>query len=365
MNSIRYAKLAEADCFYLVQDPDRRRILKRLWWCILFRDRILSLGLRRSLSVAVDPHLLTEAHILYPADFEPELGKSQVHPEGTQHLLLQMIGETCRLVQSLTPALEILFHRERLEQRVAVFANSPDTVQQDVHRCLEMLEDWHRRAISIFPSPIALDNTTPASLSIFANMLFIYHSSAVASLHQHLLLLGETVPLSTQSSPDESVQATEIALEDTRTRLVELLQMQLARHLPISVSAFVAPPLLLQSINVAAARGFGMRERVEGRKLEVFTRILDAQRLHFDGSDCVAELLSSIIRWVRDEDPVPGSDHDKRERQRSDKATRAYDWPRLVQKRPRLLLRLLYRLDGALCTGGGDSEAGFPLELRR
>jgi hypothetical protein len=119
-NAIRYARMARADVYYRFrdEDPAKSRMLKRLWWAVVFRDRVLSLALRRSAQVEIDPSWedgnrnLLARHVLSADDFSTELGQSPVHGLDTQLRIVELNATFCRLFQCLALPLKLLYHHE-------------------------------------------------------------------------------------------------------------------------------------------------------------------------------------------------------------------------------------------------------------
>ena len=361
-----FATAARSDSFHLHPESDARRVHKRLWWGILFRDRILSLCLRRPTTIELDPELSDEQHFLRVADFQSEIGHSQVHDEETQLQLIEVAAATCRFVQCITTPLRTLYRYEHLHQRTQAFFESAPAALADIDIGLQALATWHTRTTELFPSPVTLDNTADA-VSIFVNMLFCYHASVVFALNLQRVLLHETIP---SCKPLVNIQAAadhlKSAMDDFEMPLQELVQARLAQYLPISVSALLTLPLTLQAINLTAARGAGIQESRQHRRLELFVRVLEAQRLHFHGSDFISEVQDNIVAYAKDEQllSIGGRDRDMRNLSSTQGQTRQHiQWPELVLRRPRPLLRILFRLDHTLCTGSISPQNVFLSEL--
>lgn len=382
-NAMRFARVARAPSYYRVQDPIKSKLLKRLWWGVIFRDRILSLGLRRSMQFDLDPSWAEgEQHTLTPEDFQSELGNSQVHDPETQLRIVEVIATTCRLMRCLSNANRILYKYEHLDDRLEAVSNSIPATVTDIQRCLESLRQWHDQAIRLFPFPISLDDAHE-TICVYANMMFSYHASAVFGLNTYLILLREIFPSAKSLfSVEESKEALEIANSDVSRRTQELVQVRLVKFLPITASAILALPLILQAINVAAARGSGM-EAVEIRRLDVFTRTLKSQQQSFDGSDFCADVLANIVAYAQDDTKFVSSMTAWRDGTGKDVASNdakggslsnnaqggpnkiKLDWGNLVYKRPRLFLRLVLYLDQAFSRGGPPQDDDFPAELQR
>lgn len=374
MNAARFARMAGADTFHLAEDETRKKTLKRLWWGILFRDRILSLGLRWTPQVALNPRFKNSEYFLDAEDFSQDLGRSHVHDEDSQIRIIDIVTSTCSLVCKLTPALDVLYRHERVRERVADISNAVQTNITDVRNCLDGLHRWYERTIPIFPEPISLDDTHD-SICIYANLLFCYYSSAVYALNLHRILIFVTIPASREHVSLENCREGSLsAMQDVGKRTQELVQARLAQFLPISASAYMALPLLLQAVDVAAVRGTEL-EAAETRKLDIFSRVLKSQEQVFDGSRFCREILSNIVAYAQNDerffdwvaawrDERGSNGHIANRTDRPARKTK-FGWADLILKRPHLYLRLLLNLDFALCTGSAPKEADLLPEILR
>lgn len=367
MNAIRFARLAKAEAFEKEEDPRKSIILKRIWWCVLLRDRILSLGLRRPLQVRQD----IPSKVLTADDFQYELGKSAVHDSETQKKVFMVISFACRLALTVTPALELLYSTESIEERsMNQAAASLLETAQDLQHCTKKVQDWHDRCSSAFPFPISLDDT-PDAVCIFANMLFLYHDAAIIALASYNILLSEIFPSHAALFQQEaSKEAIKKVMANTTERTTELVQVRLTKFLPISASAYLSLPLTLQAINRNAARGT-FRERVESRKLDVFIKTLSVQQTSFEGPDFCSDLLHNIMscaeedeRFEVDEAWLQAGSPFSAESVESTPTRRKLSWEEILYERPKLFLRVLYYLDMAHCMGCAPTESDFPPSLR-
>ncbi|CAK1362111.1 hypothetical protein CB0940_02594 [Cercospora beticola] len=382
-HAIRFARMARAESYYRYQTSDNQgaKLLKRLWWGIVFRDRILSLGLRRKLQVEIDPTWedahgrLKEEYALSAADFDSELGVSPVHSLETQLRLAQLVNLTCHLMPGLSGALGILYHHESLDDRLEAASRSLVSSINNLHRAVAELGRWQESALQIFPSPISLDDSdVDEAISIYANMLFVYQASAVFALQSQLIFIHELVPASRslidEDTIEESVEALEDANADIMRRIKELIQTRLLDSLPVSIVPLVGPPLLLQAINLAAVRGTHL-EATESRKLDIFTRTLESCRERFRGSEFVFDLLMNMIGYAQDDEKfMSAMSNWRRSSKDVDYSTSGHtriklDWSNLVCQRPKLFLRLMVHMDLAFCTGHPPDESDLPEGLRK
>ena len=374
MNAARFARMARADTFHLVEDPVQKTTLKRLWWGIIFRDRILSMGLRWTHQVELNPRFKSSKYFLDTEDFSLDLGRSKVHDQDSQIRIIDIVTSLCSLVCELTPALHLLYGHERVRERVADVANSVQTNITHVRSCLDGLHRWYERTIPNFPDPISLDDTHD-SICIYANLLFCYYSSAVFALNLHRILIHVTIPTSREHISLETCRESSVAaINDVGRRTQELVQTRLAQFLPISVSAYMALPLLLQAVDVAAVRGTEL-EAAETRKLDIFSRVLRSQEQNFDGPEFCREILSNIVAHAQNDqsffDWVAAWRDERRSNGQSGVVNRTDNparktklgWANLILKRPHLYLRLLLNLDFALCTGSAPKEEDLLPEI--
>lgn len=150
-----------------------------------------------------------------------------------------------------------------------------------------------------------------------------------------------------QQLVDDDAEAMAAVLEDFWKRLQELLQARLGTFLPSTMTAYLALPLVLQAVNVTTVRGLADK-RVETRKLEIYQRALLIQHSLFEGPDFIMATLDNILAYAM-EDNLTSSTLASGHNEQSHASSR---WPVLVRDKPRLLLRLLYRLDHMLCSIG-------------
>lgn len=147
----------------------------------------------------------------------------------------------------------------------------------------------------------------------------------------------------------------------------EFLAARLTEYLPISISAYIALPWLLQAITVAAVSGTDI-EATEARKLDIFSRVLKQQEANFDGSKFCTDVLGDIIAYVRNEQRFVTWIAEWRQNRESDGYWMTVDspkthhnniklnWSNLIRTRPKLYLRLLLHLDFALCNGRNPQD---------
>lgn len=230
--AIHYARIARADSHRRFQnsDPDRAMVLKRIWWGVLFRDCILSLGTRRSPQINHEPESLwhREPESLVQEDFTSELGNSPVHSTEAQLRIIQLVGAMCRLVPCLASTAMILYTVEGIDDRLEMIDKTKAPIlTRCIQRSLESLQTWHDETIPEFPFPVSLDmENTPEAVCLYANMLFIYHAAATFALNANLILLHEFFPASRSLiNTEDCAKALQNGITDVSQRSQELLQV--------------------------------------------------------------------------------------------------------------------------------------------
>ena len=85
------------------------QIRKRLWWCCILRDSIMSLGLRRRLSITPSEEVDYVQCALTEDDFNHEIWKSHVCKPDEKQVLVRLFVTLCKLGIILKDALELLY----------------------------------------------------------------------------------------------------------------------------------------------------------------------------------------------------------------------------------------------------------------
>lgn len=117
--AIQHAKAAEAHRYasFTPSGPNgaadtqlkRQNLLKRLWWCCIIRDRILPLGLRRSIQITRAHFDFDANSALGAADLADEIERSKVYNPGTKRALIEILGQLIDLCVLLTDMLVLVY----------------------------------------------------------------------------------------------------------------------------------------------------------------------------------------------------------------------------------------------------------------
>ncbi|KAF5962581.1 fungal specific transcription factor factor domain-containing protein [Fusarium bulbicola] len=102
----RYSDLSDSSS---VRSDSNHSTLRRLWWCCIIRDRILPLGLRRSIQITPDHFDLKKNMILGCIELEAEIGRSTLHCDDAKEGLSSIIKEVVKLSIVSTEVLLLAF----------------------------------------------------------------------------------------------------------------------------------------------------------------------------------------------------------------------------------------------------------------
>ncbi|WKT52011.1 hypothetical protein QSH57_002525 [Fusarium oxysporum f. sp. vasinfectum] len=311
--AIQNAIVAQAHTFQAPGSSiSRKKSNKRLWWSLFWRDRVLTLGLRKplqitpsSFNVSLDP--------ITPDDLANEAETSAVYDSRTKRQLADIINYQCRLAVLLTDTLSICY--------------GPN-------------------AFDITAAQIALGN---------------HEAMMIEQRQKGINIVDDTVLRNI--GKDISYATTET------TKLVGfIVQKGLTQHLPISAIAYIAYPLMLSSIDERIAP-----KDLEADEDQVLTRY-HAQAMHlcskrFEGAEDISRMITQIVQStpiqlpLRPRSKAPGC------RQSSgaegalsppSKSLTKY-WDELFITRQYMRLRL--SLDYALITGRPPTELDLPTSI--
>ena len=112
--AIRYAKKERAHLYgQLPEGPDlgvgrKTSDLKRLWWCCMIRDRIISLGMRRPIQITPDDFDHHQSGLSFQ-DLEEECLNSEVYPPEAKVALCRVLASLCHLVVAVTDVIMLVY----------------------------------------------------------------------------------------------------------------------------------------------------------------------------------------------------------------------------------------------------------------
>ncbi|KAL3496367.1 hypothetical protein BJX62DRAFT_232477 [Aspergillus germanicus] len=226
-------------------DDGERSDLKRLWWCCLVRDRIISLGMRRPPQVTPEevdayPRMLTTE------DMNEEIFGSFVYSFETKSALFELYTSLCHFAIAVTELLTIAFPTAS-HTRYGV---------EDACSALEKLESaksvlllWELDWMTYMEGK---NGSLHPSIPLFSNLLAIYYQSArIALCNRVCLVLGNAVGHRTKYAQQLQLCQSELlaAIACIADKVRQLVIIEAVDKLPISVAACTTTPYILLTIN--------------------------------------------------------------------------------------------------------------------
>ncbi|KAL7755008.1 hypothetical protein ACKLNR_014765 [Fusarium oxysporum f. sp. zingiberi] len=355
--AIQLAQGAGADQYHKRPDQDSAETirLKRLWWCCIVRDRILPLGVRRQLHItSINPALdhLTEQ------DFAKEIQESQVYSAQTKRSLVYLFISLCELAVPFTCVIQTVYGMgQSAADAISPIIENQKQIEQSIRFCETSLDAWFDKATIQFPTPAGIISAEK-SLVLYTNLMYIYYYSARVALYQYeAFVVSLTSP---GAGMDNKLHQTRLQLEDATLgitdNLKELVQLKVARFLPVSIIAFAALPLVLHILDVKLARLPSQTARKQGR-LNIYMEAMKGLQNLYDGVDDVWTFIRSAIdsatsgtldSFSPKADAGPSSALCSKP---SASLQAADDWGNFLIQKPILYLRLSRTIDLSLAVG--------------
>ncbi|KAL4968581.1 Zn(II)2Cys6 transcription factor [Aspergillus stella-maris] len=250
--AIRYAKKERAHLYgQLPEGPTGLGIgrntsdLKRLWWCCMIRDRIISLGMRRPIQITPDDFDHHQSGLSFQ-DLEEECLNSEVYPPEAKVALCRVLASLCHLVVAVTDVIMLVYPTTQ---------SMPFSLA-DRRAQLNRLEgtkfallDWELTWVA---NPDGKEYYIHPSMTLYTNLCAIYFQSArIALCNRICLMIGYNAHLTDDSDMYriESCRAElATAIRSTADNVKQLIQHGVADKLPISAVAYTLLPQILLSI---------------------------------------------------------------------------------------------------------------------
>ncbi|SCO91709.1 uncharacterized protein FRV6_15837 [Fusarium oxysporum] len=367
--AIQNAIVAQAHTFQAPGSSiSRKKSNKRLWWSLFWRDRVLTLGLRKplqitpsSFNVSLDP--------ITPDDLADEAETSAVYDSRTKRQLADIINYQCRLAVLLTDTLSICYGPNAFDITYSL-DNFEQTLSQ-IRTAKSNLARWKKEADRAL-HPFLNGKGAHRSTTLISSVVYIYAYAAQIALGNHEAMMIEQRQKGINIVDDTVLRniGKDISYATTETtKLVGfIVQKGLTQHLPISAIAYIAYPLMLSSIDERIAP-----KDLEADEDQVLTRY-HAQAMHlcskrFEGAEDISRMITQIVQStpiqlpLRPRSKAPGC------RQSSgaegalsppSKSLTKY-WDELFITRQYMRLRL--SLDYALITGKPPTELDLPTSI--
>ncbi|RSL58705.1 hypothetical protein CEP54_007613 [Fusarium duplospermum] len=338
MIAIESAKISQADNYSdvsnltSIQVDSKHSALRRLWWCCIIRDRILPLGLRRSIQITPAHFDLRKNMRLGFMELQAEIQRSRVHCEDTKEGLATIMEHVVKLSIVLTDILLLAFPLKSA-------ANQSSDALPQLRKCKEALSEWYNK--SPFRSTGGASIAANRSVVLNINLMYTYyHWATIVMCHLNMRSIEARHPDPNETSDvihaRKEVQTSTISIVESLDRLN---QLGLTRCLPISIVAYAAFPLAVHIFDVACSEtqgvefwGDGKQKLVVERRLSALIQAMKILHEQYDGVEGVIKTIRHIVDYVHSYAPKSVTDvgaMDQRLSGHSDLALRlslAMDW---------------------------------------
>ncbi|KAK7429093.1 hypothetical protein QQZ08_004308 [Neonectria magnoliae] len=347
ISAIHFARSARADEYHIASFcAQERQILKRLWWCCIVRDRVMSLSFRRPLNIRPDDFDFTQPG-LEENDFLNEFRGPNVYEISTKKLLVRIIASLCELAVVLNGVLTILYPMGKSSALV------PKRSEQDVKSHLELLNMWHQRIKGL---------------------------TAKTSICHHMMLLSMTDyenPAEAEQRRLQSRSELEISLQGIADGLKELDTLGLIDYLPNTFVAFLAFPFTWNILEAKVLTTGGYSEDAQ-RNLTAYTSVMRRFRSLYESTESTLQSIEKTVTFIKANETFAPSTLTTgfrnsyvahpllSETVRRPKATqRPRDaWVDLLLGNPHTYLRIALTVDYSLTHGQFPSENDIPRVLQ-
>ncbi|KAL2850619.1 fungal-specific transcription factor domain-containing protein [Aspergillus pseudoustus] len=243
--AIRHAKKERAHLYHHLQPSKKTLDLKRLWWCCMIRDRIISLGMRRPIQITPDAFDLNQPGLSFE-DLQEECFQSEVYSPEAKVALCRVLASLCHLVVAVTGSILLVYPTTySMPYSLAERRAQLDQLEETKFALLEWEFSW-------VANPDGKEYYIHPSLTLYTNLCAIYYQSArIALCNRICMLIGHNTYLSDETDLPriESCRAElAMAIRSTADNVKQLIQYGVADKLPISAIAYTLFPQILLSI---------------------------------------------------------------------------------------------------------------------
>lgn len=399
--AVHNAKSAEAHMysamptFSPITEPimyKKQNSLKRLWWCCIFRDRLVSLGMRRSIQVPRAHFDVDSNTSLGFPDLASEIGLSKVYNPETKRRLIEIFVQLGELCSVLTDLLTLVFP---LDDVPGWGRQNGAEGAEKVRKCKVALKRWYNAAALRFPmfggSSTSSKTTGDKQLHhdsviLYTNLMYMFYHSARAALCHHEVLQTAMAPASPNVNSNlcgfSNIYESRYELQDAACGVTEclneLIQRRLARWLPISAISCTATPLVLHIIDIKllsqnkrslSTPDEKRRTLLKKQRLNILIEAMKTYQPQYDGVDYVSETIRHVVNLAQIDPPTSSPNTTASISAFPQDATDNMrpiisDWTDILASNPGSYLRLTMTMDISISKGRLATEADFPVKLR-
>jgi hypothetical protein len=145
---------------------------KRLWWCLVTRDRTIALGVRRPLQITPDMFDPNQDPLV-ERDMASEMLMSNVYDLETKQRLVRIFLSSCRLAAALTSTIMTVCAPDSDMISVSEKLKGPLTAQAIAHTCQRDLRVWFDGAQRQLSHPSQTDLHPSGSTRLYVDLQWI------------------------------------------------------------------------------------------------------------------------------------------------------------------------------------------------
>ncbi|KAE8405502.1 fungal-specific transcription factor domain-containing protein [Aspergillus pseudonomiae] len=359
---IQHARAVKAHVYHRYPTNERaaRVTLKRLWWCLILRDRLLSLGVRRALQI-LPCHFDVSSHSpLTYEDLEDEVKASEVYDAATKKRLIEVVTSQFQLAATMTLLLMTVYppgDHQSLGQGLDLVPARTD----DLKERLQFWESNHMVQVD------ASDGQWHQAVVFYCQLTSLYYQSARLVLYHYVsfcLFAQKNLESTAQDLEDPELDLMD-ALTTMNDRVKRFVIDGTAGQLPIGVVAYTVAPQILLNINLRLCRNDIERQRQE-QPLRFYTEISRLYNIRYD-VEYISAWIRNIVRTFEFRVSHGGVELLKQRNQPVDTpsqsaiatANRCYrgGLSELLSRQPSVYFELVAVVDYFMSTGRGAFEA--------
>lgn len=186
--AIQHAKESGAHKYHDLPSPATvevetlRQTLKRLWWCCVIRDRVMSLAGRKDIQITRSMFDFDRHSQLGVADLAEEIQHSGIYATSVKRTLVDIVTKLGELCIILSDVLSVsVFSGRDAEHTLAQQAEHANRIRS----CRLSLKQWYDsmqrlQLDSRQMYPARSEDLSQASVVLFTNVVLIYHQCVFA-----------------------------------------------------------------------------------------------------------------------------------------------------------------------------------------
>ncbi|RDW77465.1 hypothetical protein BP6252_05518 [Coleophoma cylindrospora] len=335
---------------------------KRLWWCCILRDRILPLGLRRSIQITRDTFDFNQEP-LSKEDLEPEFDHSCVYSSETKRYLAEVFTAQLKLAVELTDVMSLVYPSNDFSVLDQLDPETLEKLPDKISYCRKRLDGWNKDK-TYFTLEKQDRKYRHESIILYHDLTQIYYQSARAALCHCEAFALQANKTDVEESNVQKLKdvGSELhsAIASISESVSELVNLDLARYLPVSVVAYMALPLVLISVDV----NLGSRTSdLKRRQLRLYREAMDVCQ-KYTGTSVATQFISKTIASARCDLSLSNLPEKTQESTLSRSlTTKIEDWFEAFISRPKLYLRIALTIDMFLSLGRYPATTELPQKL--